>query len=526
MPTVEINDLDKIGAVRDEAAYMLPPEALTRADNMRVLDGALVRMSGNEQTFGSPPVAPHYALPISTVNNTYWLYASLAKIYAYDGVTHTNLTRQTAGVDVDYSTPQTRDLNGTILAGIPIINNGVDPPQYWGPLSLGQKMQNLANWPSGLKAKKLIAFGAYLIGINFLDGSDLYSHLVRWSSSVQDPGSLPGSWDYTDPTNDSGAYDLPDVNSGVLLEAAPLQGRLFLYKEQSTWAMRRSGGLTVFSFDSVFETMGVLAPRCVAIIPQGTAHVVATQDDLIIHNGSGVPKSILDKKLKKEIFRSIDATNYLNSFCHVDPEFNEVWFCYPENGQVHPNRAVVLNVLTGAITEADVAYRNTGVGTLVGGVDEVWDAGSDTWDTETGTWDTLARRRLVLCDPANTRFLQNNKGLLRAGLSYNSRVQRVGLALLGKKRSGEWIVDHEVVKFVDRLWPKIRGGPIQVRIGFQDTVDGPISWREFESFDPTTMMTADFAGSGRAVAVDFYSDQAVDWKIDGYKINVKPIGRF
>lgn len=526
MPGVEINDLDKIGVIRDEAAYMGPPEAFTRADNMRVIDGSLARIAGNSTVFGTPPVAPHFTMPISTTAQTFWVYFSLAKGYAYDGVTHTNITRQSAGVDVDYTTGNTRDLNATVLAGIPIFNNGVNAPQYWGPPALVQKLRDLTNWPSGLITKRIIAFGPHLVGANFVDGGTAYPHLIRWSSSVSDVGTIPATWDYADPANDSGAYPLPDVNSGVMLEMLPLAGRLFLYKEQSTWAMRRIGGRAVFAFDSVFETTGILAPRCVVNVPNGTAHVLATQDDLVIHNGQGDPKSVLDKKLRREIFRNIDVTNYVNSFSFVDAEFNEVWFCYPEAGNIHPNRAVILNTKTGAITESDVNFRNAAVGDIEESADEVWDAGSGSWDSDDSTWGTLQRRKVVLCDPANTQFLQQNTGLLRNGASYDATLQRVGLSILGRKRTGEWIVDHEVQKFVDRLWPKVRGGPVKIRIGFQDQVDGPVRWEAHREFDPSTMMFTDFRGTGRAVAIEFFTDEAVDWRVDGYKLSLRPVGRF
>lgn len=526
MPGFEVDNLDSIGVVRDQAAYQLPPEALTRADNMRVVNGALVRMLGNEQVFGTPPAAPHMAVPISTLAQTFWLYVSLAKGYAYDGASYTNLTRQTAGVDVNYNAAETRNWNSTILAGIPILNNGVDTPQYWGPVALATKLQNMPAWPSGLKTRRLIAFGAYLIGLNFIDGSSVYPHLVRWSSSVSSPGSLPGSWDYTDPENDAGAYDLPDVNSGVLMEAAPLGGLLMVYKEQSSWAMRRIGGRAVFSFDPVFTTMGILAQRCVSISPTGTFHFLATQDDLVIHTGQGEPKSALEKKLRKEIFANIDTTNYINSFCYTDPEYGELHFCYPESGQTQPNREVVVNAKTGAVTEGDVAFRNVAVGVIEEATDTVWDAATQSWDSYTGTWTTAQRRRVVVCDPANNKFFQLNKGLLRNGASFDATVQRVGLSILGKDQKGNPIVDHEVMKFVDRIWPKVRGGPIKIRIGFQQKVDGPVSWKPYKDFNPATKMTIDSTGVGRAVAVEFFSDTPVEWALDGYKVSVKPVGQF
>lgn len=528
MPEVDINDLDKLGVIRDEPAYQIPPEAFDRLENMRVVDGGLERMKGDEQVFGTPPIAPHFALTISAPAQNFWLYTSLAAAYVYDGASHTKVTRQSAGVDVPYTATNTRDWNGTIIGGIPILNNGLDIPQYWAAPTTGTKLANLTNWPTNLRAKRVVAFGAYLVAVNITDGANVYPHEVRWSTEAPGPGSLPASWDYADETLDTGAYDLPDVNSGQLVDALPLGGKLVLYKEQSTWTMRFVGGRAIFAFDTLFETVGILAPRCVAVTPDGVNHVVATQDDLVIHNGQGKPASILNKRLRRAVFNDLDTDNFRNSFCFTDSENSEVWFCYPQQGQTHPNRAVVFNQKSGAVTEADVAsFRNVAQGVIEESSDEVWDTGTESWDTGSETWSTAKRRELVLLDPANTKFRQANQGLLRNGASFPATVQRTSLSVLGKKRSGEWIVDHQIMKFVDRMWPKIQGGPVRVRIGFQQYVNGPVTWSPYTVFDPSTMVLADFEpGCGRAVSVEFSTIDAVDWRIDGYKIAVDPSGEF
>lgn len=528
MPTIEINDLDKLGAVRDEPSYQIAPEAFTTALNMRVIDGGLQRMSGNEQVFGTPGVAPHFAVALSSVAQNFWVYTSLLKGYVYDGASHTNITRQTAAVDVDYSAAETRDWNGTILAGIPILNNGHDVPQFWGTPTVATKLANLTNWPATLRARKVVAFGAYLVAIYITDSGAIYPHLVRWSNETSSPGTLPNSWDITDPTVDAGAYDLPDVQSGVLVEALPLGGKLMLYKEQSTWVMRRVGGRVVFAFDTLFDTLGILAPRCVSITGDGFNHVVMTQDDIIIHNGSSKPQSIIDRRLRRSIFNDLDPTNYLNSFTFTDSEFKEVWCCYPQQGQVYANKAVVFNYKTGAVTEADVAFRNAASGVIDSANVDLWSdgGGADTWEVDTGPWSSAERRRIVLCDPANSKFLQQNTGLIRNGSTYDAILQRIGLSVVGKKRTGEWIVDHEVMKFVSRLWPKIQGGPVRVRVGFQQLVNGPVTWKDYKDFDPSLKMTADFVGCGRATAIEFSTAAPVDWRIDGYKIDVQKAGNF
>jgi len=164
--SIEIDDVASVGVVRDTPAHQLPPEAWTLAENVRFNDTSISRIAGETQIFGTPGVAPYFSQFVSSASQPWWLYAGLQKIYAYDGATHTNITRQSAGVDVNYIASGAVDWNGTLLGGIPILNDGADVPQYWAAYSAAQKMQNLPNWTANMLAKVVRAFGPYLMACN------------------------------------------------------------------------------------------------------------------------------------------------------------------------------------------------------------------------------------------------------------------------------------------------------------------------------------------------------------------------
>jgi hypothetical protein len=523
MPEVDINDIAGKGVARDEPAYQLPPELWTQALNMRHKDNAMVRMDGWSQVFGTPTVAPHFAIPVVSPTAVFWLYVSLAKGYVYDGANHTDITRAAGG---DYTATNTRDWNGTIFGGIPILNNGADVPQMWPTLSIGTDLTALSNWPATYRAKILRSLGAYLFAFNITKGTDIYPHLVKWSSEATQPGSVPGSWDETNDAVDTGEYDLYDVNSGVILDALPLAGKMYTYKEQSTWVTRFVGGRAVFSFDTFLETSGILAPRCVAVTGDGKNQIVATQDDLIIHNG-GNPASILDKRLRREVFNSIDTTNYLNSFIGIDPDYNEAVFCYPSTGATNPDKAVVFNYKSGTVTEMDgVTFRNMVTGRIQTASGELWSDGSDAWAEDTGPWDIQERRRTILCGTDDTKFFKLHDGTTRNGVSFTGTLQRTGLSVEGKKRDGSWIVNHETKKMLDRIWPKIKNGSVSIRFSAQETVDGPAVWTTPVAFDPTAQVFCDVDPpiEGRAVGLEISA--ANDFRLDGYRLNVTPLGNY
>jgi hypothetical protein len=524
---IEIDDIAKIGSVVDTPSYMLPPEAWTQALNMRVVDGGMESLLGWSQVFGTPLAAPHFSMPISTSAAFFWMYASLNKIMVFDGTTHSDITR--AGGP--YTANDTPDWNGTLLGGVPIFNNNNDVPQYWNKIDPSVKMADLLNWPTALRAKIMRAFGPYLMAFNLTDGGTNLPHTVQWSHPA-DPGSLPISWNYADPTVDAGRNDFSDVNSGTIEEAQALGSVMLVYKESSTWKVRFIGGRFVFDFGQTawITTSGILAPRCVGVTGDGTRHIVATQDDIIWHDGNNY-KSALDKRQRRRLFNEIDTDNYGTSFMFDNPYRGEMWFCYPSSGNQYPNKALILYYRDAdpfAITEADgITFRNAASGGIEKASDEQWDAGTDTWDTDTGPWSQLQRRRVILSAPALSKHYLLDDTITRDGVNFPTTLTREGLSLLGRKRNGDWIVDHEIHKLVDGLWPKVQGGPVSIRMGAQQIVNGPTLWGSPVIFDPTaTSVGYPDVVSGRAVGLEFSTAGGVTWRLDGYKYNVIPMGKF
>jgi hypothetical protein len=521
---IDLNDLGVVGVVADVPGYLLPPEGWTTGHNIRFEDGIPIRLAGQESVFGTPPVAPHFLLPISGPTQPWWLYTSLTKAYVFDGTVHTDITRLVGG---DYTTALTRDLNGTILGGIPIINNGSDVPQYWASYSAATKMADLLNWPVGYKAKILRAFGPQLVAFNITKSGVIYPHNVLWSHTA-DPGTLPSSWDITDTTKDTGEQSLSDVDSGMILDAQMLRGNMYIGKENSIWRMRFVGGRFIYAFDTYLETAGLLAPRCMGNIGLLGQQALWTQDDILLHNGSG-QQSLLTKKWRRTLFADIDATNYRNSFLFDNARQQEMWFCYPTSGTEHPNRALVWNYSGSgtAFSTVDVNFRN-----IAFGIPEVidvqtWEDANDTWEDDDVPWNRNDRRRGIACLPTAVAFRSIDQGLSRNGTDYTATLQRTGLSIAGRKRNGEWIVDFKSMKTFKRVWLKLKGGPVLVRVGAQMVVDGPVTWRAPEVFDPSTQMYVDIEPiTGRAMAIEISSTASAEWKLFGYRPELNIGGYF
>lgn len=524
MADVEINDVGQFGVVRDKKSHLLTPEIWTRAYNVISKDKGMQAMKGWDPVFGTPLYAPHFAIPATTVTGSFWLYTSLTKAAVFDGSDHTDITRLSA----DYAAPATKSWNGLNFAGIPILNNGVDKPQFWGGPPVSTKLADLSNWPASASAMIVRSLGAFLIGFNWTISAEVFPHLVKWSNEAEGPGTLPSSWDSDDPTVDAGAYDLVDDKpSGIILEAKRLGTRMMVYKGEATWWMRFVGGRATFQFDTFSDTTGILAPRCVETTGDGKKHVVATLDDIIIHDGNSGPASILEEKMRSTIFNNIDPTNYSNSFMFRDLANSNIIFAYPELGRIEPNRGLIFNYVNGAITECDIGFANAASGQFVEASEaSTWEDDTGSWEIDEGPWNSFSRRALLLCDKANSLFHRWDIGYERNGVTYEVTLQRTGLALVGKKRTGEPIVDFQKQKYVDRVWPKASGGPILCRLGYQQTVDGAVAWGPYQTFDPLNDMTVDTDASGRAICIEFTTPQALEWRLEGYKLPVQVLSEF
>jgi hypothetical protein len=541
MPIVEINDLARVGQINDIAPYMLPPEAWTLAENIRYEKGAPRVLDGWEQVFGTPGGAPHFALPVKGTAATWWLYVSLTNGYVYNGSTHTDVTRTVGGTT--YSASLTENWNGFVFGGIPILNNGIDLPQMWfGAYATSLKLTNLANWPSTMRAAIMRNFGSYLIAFNITDtatptaadGSHIYPHLVHWSNPAE-PGTVPTSWDYADPNVESGRNDLPDTNSGFILEAKQLGSTMYIYKERSIWKMNFIGGQFIFRFDTFLEDVGILAPRCVCMDITGTKHVVVTQDDIITHNGNA-PESILTDRQRVTLFTALNRDAAQTSFIFNNKAKDEIWFCFPEQGQTQPSRALIWNAKggRGAISYASgITFRNVALGDLQGVSTELWNLGgnnavdqAETWDMDTGPWSLITRQKMVLCAPDPTKlltytgfkFYQMDKGTTRDGVSFSATLTLIN--------------DFKQMKMVDSVWPKMEGAPIRLRVGFRETVKGNLTWQDYTTFNPNTDMwvntivNEDLPGCGKAVSIEFSSVTSDMWKLEGYSMNIEVVGPY
>lgn len=528
MPIVPISGLGDIGLVKDVAPYEIPLNGWSNGQNVVFRELAVQKIAGHSSVFGAPSIAPYNLRSVPTSTALYWLLLGLSKVYVWDGASHINITRQSAGVDVDYNASATLNWTTSVLGGIPVLNNGVDAPQMWLPVSTGTKLAALSNWPASTTCRSLRAFKSFLVALDVTEVSGRFPTMVRWSHPA-DPGSVPSSWDYTDTTKDAGRVELKQ-SSDFMLDSIALRDINVLYREASTWGMQFIGGINIFRFFLMFSTLGALSRRCAVEYFPGK-HFVFASDDIVIHDGQQA-QSLLTRRVRSALFNSIDNSNYATSFVVSNQATRSVWACYPETGNALPNKALVWNWESNTIGDRDLPLVPAIVPGVIdpGATSNTWDGDATTWDSDTTIWDERGYNpsslSLALADPTNSLVYIANSSAQFNGVNYEAFVERTGLGIPLKVNAPP---DFTTMKMLRGVWPRIEGtlgGIVQVSIGVQQDVNGPVTWKPSVNYTIGSTRKIDTVAVGRLFAIRYSSNTAIQWKLQGHEFDVVARGMY
>lgn len=522
---ISIHNLSSVGVVRDRKPHTLAPEAWTTASNVRLVSDGLERFKGHSVAIGSPLGVPQFIASVPGLTETAWIYCSSTRAYVFLANTNYEITRKVAGSFVPYLTLSPHDWEAVLLGGIPVLNNQADPPQWWAAIDGGVPLAPLPAWPSGVLAKSITAFGQYLVAMNIKDGVTSYPNMVWWSHKA-DPGTVPSSWDYADPTVDAGRLELTDATGGEIIEGLLLGNQMIIYKQLSTHALRFIGGQDKFSPELLLTTSGILTAKCACSFNKGTQHFVVSADDILIHAGTRSAESIVDGLVRKAIFADMDSTNYVNSFVFDNPKYKEVWFAFPTGGATYPTKAAVWGYGSSnrGWTFRDFTGCAADRGKFSQGTTGTWNTATLSWDLSPDTWATPAADQVLFCDNGSSKIYILDSGDTFDGAQPQAIIERTGLAIYGRDRQGNPKVDYKFVKLLTRVWPKLSGGSCNVTCGVQDHESQEVTWGTPVVFnsDVDDFVDVDPPISGRLLAVRFEL-LTPNTQLSGYDIEVTKI---
>lgn len=423
-----IKGLGDVGYVPDQEGYELQPQGITDLNNMRVRNGWLERVRGYRQVSTDLSFVP-YGLTGYAANETkYLIEMGLQAVNVDDGTTRTVITPATYPT-MNYGHKWT----GDFLAGYQIFNNQADAPWSWDG-SLSSVMVALANWTSTHRAKSIRALERHLVALNITKGSTNYPHRIKISGAAE-PGSLPGSWDETDATEDTDEFDV--LGDGVLVDGILMGDAMILYKERSVASLRYSPNITsAWVADPLPFKLGMMTQNCGVSVP-GVGHVVLTKGDVVRFDGNSVV-SIIEGRAREWLFDNIDTVYWYNSFVLLNERKSEVWVCFPATGQQACTKALVWNYGNDKVTRRDIPACYCGCAAVLAYASETYDDDSVTFNSEsTLTFNTVTNEtiaindtRLFLGSAASEVFLMDS-GDQADGAAFEAYVERTGLDDIG-----------------------------------------------------------------------------------------------
>ena len=515
MALVRVQSIGQYGVMQDLSKHELPINAWTDASNIRFLDGYASQFLGHGEVYGTPSVEPYHILPVIISGARYWLYASLTKIYAVTitagSPVHTNLTRQTAGNDVNY-TATANSWTSTVIGGIPILNpgNAVDPPQQWD-LNTANNFQALSNWPSNTYCKSMRSFRNFLVALNITKTTTNYPYMVKWSHPAV-PGSVPSSWDHTDPTVDAGEFDLAEGYDQIV-DGLALRDSLIIYKEKSVWRLDFAGGSQVMRNQKVMGMSGAMNRNCIVEIDG--YHIVLTTDDIIIHDGNQA-YSVLDKMTRRWLFQNIDVDQAHRCFVFKNPFFNEAFICFTSIGGTAPDTAVVYNYKDKTVSKRTLPnIHHANYGQADNSLTGTWSSDGDPWSSDLTTWngpDQVPNSSRVLMGSSDTKLYLLDAASSFAGVPPVSSLERQGLSFGAPEK----------IKLIREIRPRIMGNTgdtVIIEVGSQND---PYETPQYTTMTHTIGETVsnNCLVAGRYISLKFRSGSAYNWRLDSYDIDL------
>lgn len=532
MPIAKIRPTSLI-ANQDIPAHEVPAEFWTQAENMSFREVYAERIPGFRPIYDANATIgpPQFLLNNVFQGVNYWLYGTDNEVAVTDAAgTHTDLDPASGGP----SSQVPEDWSGCELNGFPILNwQGSAGPHSWDR-NIGNNVAPLTGWPTNYTCQAIRSFKFYLIALG-IGGAQDWPSVALWSDSAA-PGNLPTTWT-PGAGNDAGSLSFGDTGTGIT-DGLPLRDQFMVYKTNSTFIMQYIGGTLIFGQRQFLRTTGCLSTNCVAEW-QGN-HVVMADGDILIHDGNQV-RSLVDKATRRTIFSELSQDNFERSYVLTNKNQNEVWVCYPTEGDTYPTKALVWDAnsnttrfkdtvdIFGGLSFRDILIGGTGCPHMAHGnvsetaVTDDWDSQVGTWDAQTRTWDENkvqeASDGLVAIDTDADELVFFDTGNDYSTGTLNARLLRESLDF----------GDAQVVKLCTEVWPRIvgtAGDVVSIRVGSKFQPDDPISWSDFVQFTIGSDQKIDTFATGRYLSFEFISSDGSPWRLTGFDVNLEQGGRY
>lgn len=410
--------------------------------------------------------------------------------------------------------------------------------------------ENGWNWTLGWRCVEMAAVRYNLVALGMVEDSNEYYQKIRWSNSAEE-GSLPLEW-VISATNDAGD-DLLGETAGKIITARKTRDQLFIVKEDSVYGMSWIGGTFIFQITRLEGGSGTP-------LPQGCTEmrgrlVILTAGDVLVFDGQN-SDSLVDRRVRNLLNETLSSEfwSFSQVFFHAPSSMLFIAGAQPGSiGQLTGTLLFDLNDQQWGQMQLGFGHGFDEATVEVSGGTETWDDLTTlTWDEMIeGSWDRSISQSGI---PSMVMYEANSTDTAwwlsafttgssdSAGLARTCSTQRGGIPL-GQTR--------KLIQ-VNEVWPELEGqllrvnsdgsiytdpisgetelAPLRLRVGFQDSPNGPITWavnREgLDYFDvwPGSGSSVDPRITGRLFCWEIESFGIGWWRFDGLTVDFEDGG--
>lgn len=528
MPLIPLNKVHNHGIIKDLEDFELPLTAFSEGKNVRFDGNKVSSTPGYSEVYTGVNAGdgPLFHMPWREGSDIWWLYHTGDKIYRMNDVGHTDVS-QSGG----YSGSSAHIYNGFVFNGVPIMNVSTftDYPQQWDASATG--FADLSNWTTNLYCKGMGSFENFVFAYNLKDGSDEYPMAIQWSHPA-DPGAVPTSWDYTDPTKLAGRTPLAKTE-GSIVSFGTLRDFAMVYKDDAFVRCDFIGGQFVFDFNYVSTERGIVGPHAWGLFRSN--HFVVSRGDFLLTDGNTIEVMGVDKNVRY-FFNTVNA-EYLDQTIVVPYHKQQELIIFYVNesedqDSTTPNFMLIwnwrYNTWTYRSLGHDIDHATSGLvetdpGDIIDSQTQIIDTDDSIIDTQVAT---TKEEDILLADETNEKFYLLDDTNQFDGTDYTSEIERTGLAIAGVDENNEPMVDNTRNKFLTRVYPMLEAtGSVDFYFGVQRILHGAVDWQGPYSFDPSTDRFIDLRLNGKYLAYRITSPGTTSWEFRGMMMELKLLGQ-
>lgn len=494
------------------------PRFYTDAVNFHFRDRFALRTRGQEQVYTGTQAEVRQLLNTQIGGQNFWLYFGIDTVYVVETSNHTNISPAGLSIVDDPNRWTVGELNG-----VPVANNGVDPPIFWDG-NTANPMQELTGWPAGQTCEVIRPHRFHLFALNYTNADGAFPEGVAWSDAAE-PGAIPQTWSAA-ADNEAGDASLASTE-GAIVDGWNLRESLAIYKQSSAFLADYIGGNFVFEFRPMLRTTGVLSRNCIADVKG--QHMLVTDGDVVITDGN-TTQSVIDDRMRRWLFNQLDEQNFEATFVANYVDRDEVWICFPSAGNFFCDLALVISTTTGALGVRQLPMISCAESGPVNDVvqSNVWDDQNIVWDSFNSLWNQQQSRSVVdslvmgFSDdttPTNSAFFEVDAGSDFDGTPISATVVKEGMDLGDANR----------FKLVQRIYPKIDAQPgteVQIRIGTQRFSEDSISYNDSQTFIVGETEYLEALALGRYFGIRAGSLGGEPWTFVGFELEFEFDGAF